>query len=249
MNYLINAIFRNKQNIVFITFLFFTMSACTANKANKAENLPLQASPLPDDPSVFNYKPPQPSEGSLWTENSANLFTDKKARQVGDLLTIRISESPTGKLHAKTDTNRESTITGSAEFLGLLKALERKNNTDALTRLDRTNLIGTTFKPEFVGEGTIDRDGSMTAYITAVVTRVFPNGNLYVSGKRDIKIDNETQYIKITGIVRPEDIDLNNEVVSTYIGDAKIEYSGQGVIAEKQKPGWLMRILDYTWPF
>ena len=102
---------------------------------------------------------------------------------------------------------------------------------------------------EFKGDGSNSRDGKLDAYITARVIQVLSNGNLRILGRQEIKVNTETQHITVSGIVRPEDINTNNEVLSTYVADARIEYSGQGSIADKQKPGWLMRALDHVWPF
>ena len=85
--------------------------------------------------------------------------------------------------------------------------------------------------------------------MSALVVKVLPNDNLYINGKREIKVNNETQYITLSGIVRPEDISPLNEISSTFVADAKITYSGIGPLADKQKPGWLGRIIDYVWPF
>jgi len=211
------------------------------NETNLSQGYPPVQEKLPIEEM---YTPPKPYEGSLWTDSGMNLFGDNRAVKVGDLVTVRISENPKAQLHAKTDTNRESKISGGVNFFGYLEALKEKNK-----NLNPASLISTNFKPEFVGEGTNDRDGNMTAYITARVIRVLPNGNLFISGKREITVNHETQYITLSGIIRPEDIDLNNEVQSTYISDAKIEYSGRGVIADRQKPGWMMRLLDTVWPF
>jgi len=233
--------------IVAVALMFF--ACATNNKAkNSSGNASMTDSPYPPVqeklPIQEMYQPPKPYEGSLWTDSGMNLFGDNRAVKVGDLVTVRISENPKAQLHAKTDTNRESKISGSANFLGYLEALKAKNK-----NLNPASLISTNYKPEFVGEGTSDRDGNMTAYVTARVIRVLPNGNLYISGRREITVDNETQNITISGIVRPEDIDLNNEVQSTYISDAKIEYSGKGIITDQQRPGWMMRLLDSAWPF
>lgn len=197
-------------------------------------------------PGFETLEPYVPSEGSLWAEaGSTRLFVDMRAREVGDLVTVRISEKPTGKLYAKTQTSRDSSIeAGITDFLGYLKQLQADR-----PDLDRTSLFKAKFKPSFKGQGTNDREGELDAYITARVIEVFPNGNLRISGKQEIKVNNETQYISISGIIRPEDISTNNEIQSTYIADARIEYSGKGVIADKQHPGWLIRILDFIWPF
>ena len=193
-----------------------------------------------------NYPLPEPSEGSLWADSgSTKLFVDLRAREVGDLVTVQISETQSGKLDANTKTSRDSSIeAGITDLLGYMKRLDEKKSS-----LDRKNLFTANFKPSFDGKGSSDRSGSVIASITARVVRVLPNGNLYISGKREVRVNNETQYITIAGIIRPEDIGQDNVIQSTYIADARVEYTGKGVIADKQRPGWLMRILDHVWPF
>ncbi len=192
------------------------------------------------------YPLPEPSEGSLWADGgSTRLFVDMRAREVGDLVTVEISETPSAKLDANTKTSRDSSIeAGITDLLGYMKGLQLKHD-----KLDRTSMFKANFKPSFDGKGSSDRSGTVIASITARVVQVLPNGNLYISGKREVRVNNETQYITISGIIRPEDIQQNNVIQSTYIADARVEYTGKGVIADKQRPGWLMRILDHVWPF
>ncbi|HID29757.1 MAG TPA: flagellar basal body L-ring protein FlgH [Desulfobacterales bacterium] len=193
-----------------------------------------------------NYPLPEPSEGSLWADSgSTKLFGDLRAREVGDLVTVQISETQSGKLDANTKTSRDSSIeAGITDLLGYMKRLDEKKSS-----FDRKSMFNANFKPSFDGKGSSDRSGSVVASITARVVRVLPNGNLYISGKREVRVNNETQYITVAGIIRPEDIGQDNVIQSTYIADARVEYTGKGVIADKQRPGWLMRILDHVWPF
>ncbi len=197
-------------------------------------------------PQFETFEVPLPSEGSLWTDaGSTKLFGDMRASQIGDLVTVRISEKPRGALSAKTETSRDSSIdAGIDDFLGYMKALQAKN-----PNFDRQSMLKANFKPSFVGEGKNNRDGELEAYVTARVVQVLPNANLRIFGKQEIRVNNETQYITLSGIIRPEDIDTNNEIQSAYVADARIAYSGKGVIADKQRPGWLMRVADQVWPF
>jgi flagellar L-ring protein precursor FlgH len=190
-------------------------------------------------------KDPVPEEGSLWTEvRGSTLFRDRRACQVGDLVTIRISESPTGELSASTETSRDSSISaGIPNFLGIMETYGQKNS------LDPSNMFSANFSPEFKGDGKNERSGAMDAYVTARVTEVLANGNLRILGRQDIMVNNEIQHISITGIIRPEDISTSNQVQSSYVADARILYSGTGNIADKQQPGWMMRALDRIWPF
>ena len=200
------------------------------------------------------YPLSEPSEGSLWADTgSTKLFVDMRAREVGDLVTVQISETPSAKLDANTKTSRDSSIeAGITDLLGYLKALETdkgRKHGGMTSRFDRTSMFKANFKPSFDGKGTSDRSANVVASITARVVQVLPNGNLRISGHREVKVNNETEYITISGIIRPEDIQQNNVIQSTYIADARVEYAGKGVLADKQRPGWLMRILDNVWPF
>jgi len=226
--------------LVFMGVAF--LSGCASTVQRSAPETHAQDIHGPEYPSLSARVP---SEGSLWTDTGSDmLFVDMRAREVGDLVTVRISESPTGSLSAKTETSRDSSIeAGIPNLMGIAERYGANHS------LDEKSLFKANFKPSFTGEGTNERNGSLDAYITARVVQVFPNRNLRILGKQEIKVNNETQYIALSGIVRPQDINTNNEVQSCYIADARIDYSGRGVIADKQKPGWLMRIIDTAWPF
>ena len=116
-------------------------------------------------------------------------------------------------------------------------------------KVGEDDLIKGSLASSFDGKGSSDRKGHVKAYVSSAVVAVLPNGNLYINGKREIKVNNETQYITLSGVIRPEDISPTNEIASTFVANAKIAYSGIGAIADKQKPGWLGRILDHVWPF
>lgn len=210
--------------------------------------------PRPEAYRFPAYIPEPPREaaspGSLWQGEGKHslLFADHKARRLNDIVTIRIVESAKGSKSATTQTSRETTHqTAITKLFGLPTDLGIRNLFG----------LGTAFSPsldasstsEFDGSGTTTREGTLTATLTARVVEVFPNGNLRIAGKREVVINNERQYLILTGIIRPEDINANNEVASTAIADAQILYTGRGVLDEKQAPGWLTRFLDKVWPF
>lgn len=190
------------------------------------------------------------SEGSLWSEVEAvSLYPDRRARRVGDIVKVRIVEDPEAALNANTSTSRKSSVDASKlKFLGYMKALAESNRRLAQNP-GTDDLILAELGTKFNGSGTSDRDGHIKAYVPAVVEHILPNGNLFISGRREIRVNHETEYVTISGIIRAEDIDQSNEIASSFVANAKITYSGTGPIADKQKPGWLMRTLDYVWPF
>jgi flagellar L-ring protein precursor FlgH len=104
-------------------------------------------------------------------------------------------------------------------------------------------------KNEFKGEGTTKRSDSLVATLSAKVVEVMDRGLLRIEGYRELNINNERQYILVRGVVRTEDISMDNTVQSTAIADAQISYSGRGVLSDKQRTGWFTRVLDYVSPF
>jgi len=230
-------------------FLFMALIFLTGCAGRQKIASGMTGNKIVHHPQFPSYKPSRPVEGSLWSEASGiSLFPDRRAKRIGDIVTVRIVEDPEAELNANTETSRSSSVKAKLKFLGYMKALAEKN--PRLAQNPGTDdLISSSLGSDFVGEGTSDRDGHLKAYISAVVKKVLFNGNLYVVGKREIKVNNEKQYITLSGIIRPEDISPTNEISSTYVADARITYSGVGPVADKQRPGWLGRIVDYVWPF
>jgi flagellar L-ring protein precursor FlgH len=173
------------------------------------------------------------------------MFATSKAKSVGDIITIEIVESSSASNTASTNTGRTSSISGSvSNFLGL----EKKYQADH-PFLNPFGKVDATLANSFDGKGTTARTGALTAYMSARVREVLPNGNLCIVGTREVTVNNERQIISLSGIVRPKDISPRNVVLSTYLSDAVIAYSGAGVLNDKQRPGWMARVLDNVWPF
>jgi flagellar L-ring protein precursor FlgH len=230
-----------------MAFILFTGCATGTKHKNVAETFvfPKEATPV-----LQAYQPITVAEGSLWSEaRGLDLFPDKRARKTGDIVIVRIVEDPEAQLNANTSTSRSSGVSASQlKFLGYMQALAESNKRLAQNP-GTDDLISSALGMTFDGEGSSDRNGHIKAYVSATVEMVLPNGNLYIKGKREIRVNHETQYITLSGVIRPEDISPENEISSTYVADARIGYAGLGPIADKQKPGWLGRVVDHVWPF
>jgi flagellar L-ring protein FlgH len=186
-------------------------------------------------------------EGSLWEEDNylSGLFRNQKARQIGDIVTIKIVESSKATNKASTQTGRSSDLSaGVANFFGA-----ENEYSSSSPFFNPFGSVGGSFDSDFKGDGTTQRSGDLTAYLSARVVDVLPNGNIVVTGSREVMVNNEKQQITLSGIVRPADISADNQVESTFISDAKISYNGKGVLDDSQSPGWLVRTLDKVWPF
>ncbi len=226
-----------------VILIIFFLAGCSALDAEimKSELPPPSALATP----AMTIRPPAP--GSIWAgENAKNaLFSDKKARYVNDIVTIIISEVSSGGNKASTNTSRDtSTDAGISALLGF--------DTDILSRNQNMGTsigVGGTSANSLKGKGDTTRGSTLAARLTARVVNVLDNGNLVIEGKRQLNVNAENQYITLSGIVRPEDISEGNLIASQYIADAKIVYTGTGVINDKMRPGWLTRIVDWAWPF
>ncbi|MDX9710337.1 MAG: flagellar basal body L-ring protein FlgH [Trichloromonas sp.] len=212
--------------------------ACQAKTLSETEE-------LPDASSVVIETPKPASSGSLWTQQQGSMFYDTKARSVGDIVTVAIYERASASKEAKTSTGRSSSMSADlSKVFGLERNIATINKA-----IDPTALVSAGFDNDFEGSGRTSRKEDLVATLTSQVVEVYPNGNLRISGAKTVTVNNEKQIVKLTGIVRPKDISAQNVVNSENILDARIAYTGKGALSDKQKPGWLMRILDTVWPF
>lgn len=190
-------------------------------------------------------RPAKPEPGSLWKPGAKQFFKDSRAHQVGDILTVLVSESATAETEANTETTRshdsESGLTNLLNVAG--KLTSRGIATGA------GGLLDTESNRTFTGEGSTDRSDTITARVAAIVTQVLPNGYLVIQGKRELVVNYELQELNIKGIVRPEDISAGNTVESDKIAEARIFYAGRGVVDESQAPQYGVRFIDRWMPF
>ncbi len=189
---------------------------------------------------------PDPStSGSLWVQSNVQIFTDPKAHKVGDLVNILVLEQASATRNLGTKKNKKSTSKTSVNaFLGYETSLSQKNpNFKPSTAVDLSN------ERTFDGSGSTNNSDTLTASIAAVVTKVFPNGNMQVMGRRLVTINHQPQALVFTGVIRPVDITSDNTIPSSKVAQAKISYGGGGELATVAHEGWATRFLDQIWPF
>lgn len=194
--------------------------------------------------------PPPKTPGSLWQEENgrAYLYEDLRAMRVGDIITVKIVENHKGSKSADTKAERQSTaensLSGSTIGIpGLNLGSFMKGR--AIPGLS----VDASAASKFGGKGATSRADTLTGTLSAMVTEVFPNGDLRIEGTREVKVNSEKQTMILSGVVRRVDLDTRNQVLSSAIADAKIEYTGLGVVDDVQRPGWLVRVLDWIYPF
>ena len=177
------------------------------------------------------------SNGSIFqTGRSIRLFEDNKAFRIGDVLSVTLSESTNASKSAATNTAKDNDIgiSGSTIFGSTGPTI---NGNLALTNsIDASR--------NFTGSGDSAQSNSLTGEIAVTVTDILPSGNLLVRGEKIIGLNQGSEFIRISGLVRPKDVSSGNIVFSRKIANARIYYGGGGVVAESNSKGWLARLFD-----
>jgi flagellar L-ring protein precursor FlgH len=187
--------------------------------------------------------------GSLW-HDSAGLYEDRKARGLNDLVTINIVENSSASKKADTATSRDSSMNfGLDSLLGIPLKYDFSGVFTPGDAFSLTPQVKGTTKNSSAGSGSTTRAGSLVATITARVVDVLPNGNFIIESRKDITVNREKQVLLLRGVIRPDDIAADNTILSSYVANAEMIYTGDGVINDKQGQGWLVRVLDKVWPF
>jgi flagellar L-ring protein FlgH len=197
--------------------------------------------PRQRDYKVGRYEkgPEAVSSGSIWQEGSRSLVADFRASHVGDLVMIRIDESPNATGDADTRLDRSSSIQfGAPQLFGFAQAIQ-KSNPD-ISMGDLINVFGNS---KFQGTGQTTRSSRVQAAMAVRVKKALPNGDLFCEGTKVLMVNDEELHIYISGVIRPEDIATDNSVLSSVVADAQIEFVGRGVLSENQSRGWLSRLL------
>ncbi|MFB0552169.1 MAG: flagellar basal body L-ring protein FlgH [Phycisphaerae bacterium] len=185
--------------------------------------------------------------GSIWAKRDKNmkeLYADDVARQIGDILTIMISEDSKvdnkAKRDLKKDTNRSNVFNGE---LGITTP-----NHNILPRMPGFTMSATSGN-ELKSKADYKDERKFEDQVSVVVVDILPNRNLVVMGARSRNIAGDIQTIEVSGIVRPSDIAFDNTVKSEQVADFRIVAKNSGVAAPYTRPGWLGSIFDILWPF
>jgi flagellar L-ring protein FlgH len=204
------------------------LSACGLFPAKQHKPEPVAARALP---------PPTPrTDGAIYQAGQQiELFADLKARRVGDVLTIRLTETTSASKSAATKTTKTTTVnnTGPTIF--------GKTITAGGVPIFTTTLAGA---DAFDGEGSSTQGNSLAGSLTVTVIDVQPNGNLVVQGDKTLKLNQGDEFVRVSGVVRRADIATDNTVTSDKVADAHISYSGKGVIDSANRMGWLARFFN-----
>jgi len=211
-----------------------------------AEQKPM---PEPVLTQLNNIEPePVNNPGSLFEAGQSDfLFDDNRANKVGDIVMVTVTETTTGKHKANTTATKTSSnlYTVTAKPGGAYKTASGA----VPGALGLGAGVNTTSDSSLTSTGETKAESTLTATVATRVIRMLPGKVMQVEGARQIRINAETQILVVRGLVRQRDIDSKNTVPSSSLADARIEVYGQGELSDKQRSGWLSRIIDNVWPF
>ncbi len=187
--------------------------------------------------------------GSIFGQGDNPLFSDHKAMHVNDIVTVSITESinSSNSVNKKTSEADTTELGGgtftSGENNGLVNSLANSAN----------NLTNVGFQAgstsSYAGQGAYSKAATFTTVVSARIIKVLENGNYFISGRREMLIDDEKQTLQLSGVIRPYDIDQNNQISSDKISDAKILYDSQGELDRSIEQGWGTKAIKAVWPF
>ena len=191
---------------------------------------------------AVDLRPPQQSNGSIYQSGyDMRLFEDHTAKRVGDILTITLDEDIEAKKKADLDaTKKTSTSVTAPNIAGIDPSILFGSDLSATLASEH----------DFEGEGEANQSNSLTGNISVTVVEVLPNGYLKIRGEKRMTLNDGSEYIRLSGIVRPIDISSANTISSSKIADATIMYTGEGAVADASKMGWFARFfLSPIFPF
>lgn len=180
----------------------------------------------------------KPRPQTIWNGNRADIFSDRRAAQIGDVITVNIAINDSATFGNATDRSLDSQVNAGFDF-----KLNINNQTKEFEPQFTSSALSST-----KGAGTTDRSEKIQLSVAAVITDVLPNGNFVVSGSQEVRVNFELRLLNVAGIVRPQDISKENAIPYNKIAEARISYGGRGRIMEVQQPAIGQQIYDWFKP-
>ncbi len=213
--------------------LMSLLSGCATNPPELTEFEPL-VRPVP-------APKPNYDNGSLYQARSISLFEDPKPYRIGDVLTVILQEQTSASKTAATSTAKDDSV--SFDVPSILGVTPTHNG---------NTLLNADIAPtrEFTGEADSSQSNSLSGEITVTVVDILPNNNMVVQGEKWLTLNKGKEYIRIAGVIRPQDVSPENTIESGKLADAQIAYSGEGFLADSNEQGWLTKFFNGKWwPF
>jgi flagellar L-ring protein precursor FlgH len=223
------------MKIIISTLIVLALLTGCGNVISPQPDDPYYAPVIPASDVSSEYTVGQP--GSLFTQAKASfLYSDRRATRIGDLIMITLNERTNASKNADTEIKNNDNSSLAPTISGRVPSTGGNPISFAIDK-----------KKQFKAEADTAQANSLSGTITVTVSQVLPNGNLMVKGEKWLTLNQGNEYIRLTGIIRPEDIATDNTIPSTRVANARITYSGTGDLDESNKQGWLSRFFNSSW--
>lgn len=244
------------RNLLISVALGLSLTACGAGERlaeiGKAPDMaPIQNPTTKQGYQAVSMPMPTPQvvtrqRNSLWASDRQAFFEDQRADNVGDILTVMIDIKDKAELDNESERKRTGNENAGLDtFLGYEASLA-----DVLPEaVQNGTLVGATAGSNYKGEGTIDREEKITMKLAAIVTQILPNGNMVVQGRQEVRVNYEKRILELAGVIRPQDITIDNSIPYEKVAEARISYGGKGQITDVQQPRYGQQVYDVLFPF
>jgi len=207
----------------------------TARPGYKPVSLPLPAA-----------QPADHNPNSLWRPGAKAFFKDTRAKDVGDILTVKLDLQDSATWDNKTERDRQDSE--DADVTKLL-GIEGQFSKVLPEAVDPSSMLSFGNTHSTSGDGTIERSETLEVTFAAIVTQILPNGHLVILGRQEVRVNAELRELMVTGVIRPEDIDSDNSIPHQKIAEMRVAYGGRGTLSNLQQPRWGTQIWDIIFPF
>lgn len=187
---------------------------------------------------------------SLWRAGARAFFKDHRAKEIGDIVTVKMSLNDSATFANKTTRARVDTEKFTAnDLLGFESELQKVLPQAIGTLGAGGQIVDFANDHDTSGDGTITRTENLSLTFAAVVTQILPNGSMVIVGRQEVSVNAELRELVVTGVIRPSDIDSDNTISDDSIAEMRVAYGGRGSLSNLQKPRWGMEMWDILFPF
>ncbi len=250
---------KNIKKLGFLTLtstMALSLAACGAGERLAQVGKTPDMSAIENPTTKENYRAvsmPMPTpqiaskqKNSLWASDRQAFFEDQRADNVGDILTVTINIQDKAELDNESARTRQS-----GENAGLSALLGYESDLSAVLpdTVNNAALVGAEADSNFKGSGTIDREEKIKMKLAAIITQVLPNGNMVIQGRQEVRVNYEKRILELAGVIRPQDIGIDNAIPYEKVAEARISYGGKGQITDVQQPRYGQQVYDVLFPF
>jgi len=245
------------KNLFISTALILSLSACSSlERLSRVGEAP-ELTRIENPTDQRGYQPvtmpmPEPKiatrqMNSLWSSDRQAFFEDQRAKDVGDILTVMIDMETEAELESSStrsrNANENTGINALAGFENVLDATFLPDGGNPANLADLSSASGTN------NSGSVESEDALELRMAAVVSQILPNGNMVIMGRQEVRVNYEKRVLEIAGVIRPEDITIENSIPYDKIAEARIGYGGKGFISDVQRPRLGQEIFDIFMPY